>query len=57
MNEEVGKKLIKNAYRTIRIVKEIQRGNRTPLIIAEKANAPLNLVHYYLKYLMKGEHE
>lgn len=55
MNEAKAMELIKYAYRTIRIVKEIKRGNRSGMAIAEKCNAPTNLVHYYLKLLTKTQ--
>lgn len=51
INDKLAQDVIKKALRTIRIVKWIQQGHRSPLIIAEKTNAPLNLVHYYLKLL------
>lgn len=51
MNEKLAEEYISKAYRTVRIVKEIQRGNRAPAAISEKTNSPLNLVHYYLKAL------
>lgn len=54
MNETLAGEAIKKAYRTIRIVKLIQQGHRSPTKIAEKTNAPLNLVHYYLKALTKS---
>lgn len=44
--------MMSNAYRTIRVVKEIQRGNRSATDISEKTRCPLNITHYYLNALV-----
>lgn len=51
INEKRAIEKIKYAYQQIRIVKEIIRGNRSPVAIAKKTGAPLNLIHYHLNDL------
>lgn len=53
MNEEIAKNYIAIAYRTIRMVKEIQRGNRSVTAIAKKIGCSKQLAEHYLKMLTK----
>ena len=53
MNQEVINRLRATAYRTIRILKEIEKGNRSPNGIAQKVGCTRALVAYYLKQIIK----
>lgn len=49
MNKEKLQNLRKIAYRTIRILREIEVGHRSPTIIALKTKSTPALVNYYLR--------
>jgi hypothetical protein len=54
MNQEVINRLRATAYRTIRILKEIEKGNRSPNAIAQKAMCTRALADYYLKQIVRS---
>jgi hypothetical protein len=52
MNEEAAKKLIKTAYEQIRVVKLIQKGYRSPTLLAKRMGwVNRQKAHYYIKLL------
>ena len=51
MNQKKLEKLRQIAYRTIRILREIEMGGRSPTAIAVKTKSTPQLVIYYLKQL------
>lgn len=53
MNQEVINRLRATAYRTIRILKEIEKGHRSPNEIAKKIGCTRALADYYLKQLTR----
>lgn len=53
MNELIAKEYMKRAYRTIRIIKMIQRGHRSSTNIAKKVGCSKALAQWYLKAIMQ----
>lgn len=49
MDQKKIDKLRAVAYRTIAILREIEKGNRSPLLISLKAKCTTQLAMYYLK--------
>lgn len=54
MNETNLKRLRNNAYRTIWILALIEKGHRSPTVIAEKVGCDRRLVDYYLKAVVRS---
>lgn len=55
MNEDAAKNLIRTAYEQIRVVKLVQKGYRSPTLLAKRMGwKNRQKADYYIKLLTKG---
>lgn len=55
MNEQLMKQDLGKAYRSIRIIKEIQRGTRRSMDLAKKVKCTQQLAAYYIARYVQGK--